>query len=162
MKTKQPTPAEVEPLYYRLYVLYFEGEQAVLKTINSGAFFRISIWNKEVELATMIEGLNPVMLANKMFLGSTSINFSHAPPPHRLQARLGSHVNSCDYVMGSAELDLENINNNFTERGERFSGQESIPFALKEGELRLVFNIFVETGKVELDSSIREFKRFEK
>ena len=44
---KYPRRSQQTPLFYRLYVLYFEAQEEVLKKVNKEAFYRLSIWTQE-------------------------------------------------------------------------------------------------------------------
>lgn len=43
--SKSGRPVNSDPLYYRLYVTYFEASKAMIKTVNKEAFYRLSISN---------------------------------------------------------------------------------------------------------------------
>ena len=61
----------------------------------------------------MLEGLNPVVLANKVFLRNACLNFDHNPKKPQLKMHLWYHYRGEDHVLARAELDLTEINKNF-------------------------------------------------
>jgi len=58
-------------------VTYFEANADILKATNRNAFYRLFILDGETLLAEMVEGINPVILADKIFLNSAVLNFRH-------------------------------------------------------------------------------------
>ena len=106
----------------------------------------------------MVEGTNPVILANKIFIGNPSLHFESTTKRASLTLRLGYTFKGSDRKLGEGVLDLTAINSKFLDADEKYKLKESLGFKLEEGEAKLVFNIFVERGKVELDRYVTSFK----
>jgi hypothetical protein len=142
-------------------VLYFEASQAVIRSLNKEAFYRLSVWSGKDKIADMIEGLSPVILANKIFLSKASINFALASRQVTPEVVLWYYFKEDEHVLGKAHLDLTEINQKFTQSKERMASHQSLGFKLEEGEVKMFFNIFVERSKISLDAFVRKFKEDE-
>jgi hypothetical protein len=74
----------------------------------------------------MVEGINPVVLADKIFISNAIINFSHAVNSPILKVRLNSHFRNDDIILGEAELNLQKINDNYFQFTQRFNSLQFI------------------------------------
>lgn len=149
---------QITSLYYRLYVTYFEANPDLLRATNRNAFYRLSIYHKEQPITEMVQGINPVILADKIFLNSAVLNFQQPVAQPLLKVRLKSHYSMNETTIGQADLNLQRINDNYFQFTQRFNSLQSITFCSEKGQLRLIFNIFVEKNKADLDLYIKRFK----
>jgi len=77
----------------------------------------------------MVEGINPVILADKIFLNNAVLNFSHLVSKPALTVRLRSHHGMNEFTVGQADLNLQRINDNYFQFSQRFNSLQSIIFS---------------------------------
>ena len=157
MFKKQRQAKQQLRLYYRIYILYFETNPSTLKNINRKAFYRVSVWQKDEELADMSEGLNPTILADKIFLPNACLNFNNVTTQPQLNLHLWYRHKADDSVLAQADFDLSHFNKRFRQKSEKQFVRQNLLFPLGNDSLTLVFNLFIETGKIELDTNVRKF-----
>lgn len=95
-----------DPLFYRLYVTYIEAPPNFIKAINKLAFYRLSLSQAENKITQMTEGINPVVLADKIFISNAQLNFSLSVETPNLKIALHSHFGIDDKTLGTGELNL--------------------------------------------------------
>lgn len=149
-------------LFYRLLLTYLEGPQHLLQTVNKQAYYRLSIWQEDEEIAEMYEGITPVLLADKIFLSQAHVNFSHEPKSPELSIVVREHYSQKDRDFGKAALKLDHIIYNYVHLRQRFFSLQEATLVTEKGNMRIVYNIFVESSKYQLDVYIRKFKENER
>lgn len=122
-------PLQITTLYYRLYVTFFEAHADILKVTNRNAFYRLSIYDEDSMITEMVEGINPVILADKIFLNSAVLNFQNSVTQPLLKVKLKSHYGMNDVTIGEAELNLQRINENYFQFTQRFNSLQSVIFS---------------------------------
>ena len=58
----------------------------------------------------MLEGVSPMLLAKKIFLGNASLTFSHMTKYPLVKAKLWYYYKGDEHIVGEADLDLSDIN----------------------------------------------------
>lgn len=60
-----------------------------------------------------MEGINPAILADKIFLKNAVINFNHSPDHPVVTIRLWFHFKGTDEILGDSTLSLQKLNKEF-------------------------------------------------
>ena len=67
----------------------------------------------------MTEGLNPTILANKVFLPNACINFNQETSKPQINLHLWNRYKAENKVLAQADFDLSDFNKRFREKGEK-------------------------------------------
>jgi len=144
-------------LHFRIYPTFIEANKEQIKTINRHSYYRLAAYQGETLLGDMMEGASPAILADKIFLTKALINFSQAVKDKEVIIKMTEYFES-EKLVGVGTFDPQNIKRKFLEESQRFFSLQTAIINTSNGPLKLVFSIFVEADKHELDQYIKRFK----
>jgi hypothetical protein len=109
----------------------------------------------------MHEGASPAILAEKIFLTKALINFSQQFDRNLLTVKLIEHYEE-DRLLGVGIYDLQEVKSKYLEKAQRFHSMQNVLLTTPNGTMKLVFSIFVESDKHELNEYVKRFKENER